>query len=187
MRTNSDKTDSALNRLVDRLAADKKKCVIAAALIVLMIFMWIRLLGGKGPQSAGAAVLPKLTERNLSSPVENLKFVFVELPYVEGRHDVLARDFFRMDGQFSGTEASIVSTDSGKDGAREVAQGLRLEAISMGPQSEAFINDKLVKVGDMIVVEGSKSYQCQVKSIRANSVIVKYGETEIELKLKQPD
>jgi len=44
-----------------------------------------------------------------------------------------------------------------------------------------------VKVGETVVVEGSKSYQCQVRSIRANSVIVKYEETEIELKLKQPD
>ncbi len=188
MRTNGDKTDRTLNRLVNRLSADKKKCVIAAALIVLMIFMWVRLLGGKGPQSARAAEGSQPTGGNQNSGVENLKVEFVELPYVEGRHDVLARDFFRMDGQFSGTsEASIVSADAGKDGVREVAQGLRLDAISMGPQPEAFINDKLVKVGETVVVEGSKSYQCQVRSIRANSVIVKYEETEIELKLKQPD
>jgi len=185
---NADKTDNGLNRLLNKLAADKKKAIIAAALVVLMIFMWVRLLGGKGPQSARAAMVPQVTDENLESAAAKLKVMFVELPYIEGRHDVLARDFFRMDGQFSGADqASIVSTDTGKDGAREVAQGLRLDAISMGPQPEAFINDRLVKVGEMVVVEGSKSYQCQVKSIRANSVIVKYEETEIELKLKQPD
>ena len=70
---------------------------------------------------------------------------------------------------------------------QEIAQGLRLEAISTGAQAEAFINDKLVKVGQKIVVEGSRLYECEVKSITENMVIVKYGEAEIELKLKQPN
>jgi hypothetical protein len=189
MKTNTDKTNNGLNRLVYQLTANKKKSVIAAILLVLMIFMWVRMLGKGGPRSAMAVMGPQAGGADASSPAKNLNVVFVELPYIEGRHDVLVRDFFRMDGQFFGAaeEVSIISADKGKNEAREVAQGLRLDAISTGQRPEAFINDRLVKVGDTIVVEGSKLYECEVKSIEENSVIVKYGETEIELKLKQPD
>jgi len=189
MNTNTDKTDNALNRLVYQLTANKKKSIIAASLLVLMIFMWVRLLGDGGPRSARAVMSPQADGADLRTAMENLNVVFVELPYIEGRHNALARDFFRMDGQFFGAaeEVSIISTDEGKNEAREVAQGLRLDAISTGQRPEAFINDRLLKVGDAIVVEGSRSYECEVKSIKANSVIVTYGETEIELKLKQPD
>jgi hypothetical protein len=188
MKMNGNKTNGGFNRLLNQLAADRKKFFIAAALIVLMVFMWVRLLGGEGPQSAHAATTLPVTAGSVASAAVKVRSIPVALPYIEGRHNVLARDFFRIDGQFSGAAgASIVSTDTGKDGVREVAQGLRLDAISTGPQPEAFINDRLVKVGDTIVVEGSKRYPCQVMSISANSVIVKYEEIEIELKLKQPD
>ncbi len=184
MKTNIDKTDNGLNQLLNQLAAQKKKGVIAAALIVLMIFMWVRLLSDKGPKNVHAAV----TGSGLSEAAQKLKVKFIKLPFVQGRHDVLARDFFKMDGQFFGrSEASIVSIDGGIDGVREVAQGLRLDAISTGTQPEAFINDRLVKVGDTVLVEGSKTYECEIVSIKENVVLVKYGEAEIELKLKQPD
>lgn len=190
MKNGTDKTNNALNKLLEQLAANKKKSVIAAVLIVLMIFMWIRLLGGKGPKSAQAIMSPQINGAGLSSTAGNLNVMFIELPYISGRHDVLVRDFFRMNGQFfsSAEKVSIISADKDKNEAREVAKGLRLDAISTGRQPEAFINDRLVKVGDaIIVVEGLKSYECEIKSIEENSVVVKYGETEIELKLKQPD
>jgi hypothetical protein len=184
MKTNIDKTDNGLNRLLNQLAAQKKKSVIAAALILLMVFMWVRLLADKGPNNAHATV----TGGGLSEAVQKLKVKFIRLPFVYGRHDVLARDIFRMDGRFFGeADASIVSTDAAVDGVREVAQGLRLDAISTGTQPEAFINDKLVKVGDTVLVEGSKTYECEIVSIKENVVLVKYGDAEIELKLKQPD
>jgi hypothetical protein len=184
MKTNIDKTDNGLNQLLNQLAAQKKKGLIAAALIVLMVFMWVRLLTGKGPNNVHAAV----TGSGLSEAAQKLKVKFIKLPLVRGRHDVLARNFFRMDGQFFGrADASIVSTDTAANGVGEVAQGLRLDAISTGKQPEAFINDRLVKVGDTVLVEGSKTYECEIVSIKANSVLVKYGDAEIELKLKQPD
>jgi hypothetical protein len=184
MKTNIDKTDDRLNRLLNQLAAQKKKGVIAAALIVLMVFMWLRLLTDKGPQQVHAAV----TGNSLNETVQKLKVKFIKLPFVHGRNDVLARDFFKMDSQFfGGADASIVSTDGAVDGVREVVKGLRLDAISTGQQPEAFINDRLVKVGDTVLVEGSKTYECEIVSIKKNSVLVKYGDAEIELKLKQPD
>lgn len=181
-------TGSALNRLVSQLAADKKKAVIAVALVLLMAFMWIRLIAGKGTRSAKAAVTP-VTGTDLDSTARS-KVVFIELPCVQGRHDVLARDFFKLDDRsFSASEEmSIISQNSAEQGVREVAQRLRLDAISTGEEPEAFINDKLLKVGDVLVLgEGSKVYECEIMSIKANVVLVKYEEAEIELKLKQPD
>ena len=184
MKTNIDKTDKGLNRLLNQLAAQKKKAVIAAALILLMVFMWVRLLTNKGPNNAQAV----MTGNGLNEATQKLKVKFIKLPFVESRHDVLARDFFKLDGQFFGrADASIVSTDAGVDGVREVAQGLRLDAISTGIRPEAFINDRLVKEGDKVLVEGSKTYECEIVSIKENLVLVKYGDSEIELKLKQPD
>jgi hypothetical protein len=188
MAIQSDNRGSGLNRLVSQLGADKKKAVIAVGLVLLMVFMWVRLIGGKGAKSARAAVTP-VTDTDLNSTAQS-KVVFVELPYVGGRHDVLARDFFRLDGQaFSASEeVSIVSDNSTEQGVREVAKRLRLEAISTGAQPEAFINDKLLKVGDVLVLDGgSRSYECEIVSIKANVVLVKYEEAEIELKLKQPN
>ena len=188
MAIQTEKTGSAMNRLVSQLGVDKKKAVIAVALVLLMAFMWIRLIAGKGAKSARAAVTP-VTDTDLNSTAQS-RVVFVELPYVEGRHDVLACDFFRLDGRsFSASqELSIVSENSEEQGVREVAQRLRLDAISTGEKPEAFINDKLLKVGDVFVLdEGSKSYECEIVSIEENVVVVKYEEAEIELKLKQPD
>ena len=57
-----------------------------------MVFMWVRVLGKKGPQSANAAVTAQeVTEGQTNS---ELKISFIELPKVEGRNDVLIRDFF---------------------------------------------------------------------------------------------
>jgi len=188
MRSNDNKTNGLLNRLLSILAAQKKKGIIAAVLISLMVFMWVRLLAGKGTQSARASVASPLTAANAKSAAAKAEIVAVELPFVQGRHDVLARDFFRIDAQAFGAaeQVSIVSGDVGDQSARQLAQRLRLEAICMGPKPQAFINDKLVTAGEtLVVVDGSKSYECEVKSIKENSVLLKYGTTEVELKLKE--
>lgn len=188
MRNNDNKINGLLNRLLSTLAAQKKKSIIAVALVTLMVFMWIRLLAGKGTQSARASVASPLAAANAQSAAAEAKVVLVKLPFVQGRHDVLERDFFKIDAQAFGAagQVSIVSADGGNQSARQLAQRLRLEAICMGPQPQAFINNELVTVGQtLVVVDGSKSYECEIKSIKENSVLVKCGTTEVELKLKE--
>ena len=79
------------NKIVSRLAAEKKKTVCALCLIALMAFMWVRVLFKKGPESVEATP----TAKKLDS---EFKVSFVELPEVEGRNDVLTRDFFAANG-----------------------------------------------------------------------------------------
>ena len=188
MRSSDNKTNSLLNRLLSTLAAQKKKSIIAGALVALMVFMWIRLLAGKGTESAEASVALPLAAASEQAAAAEAKIVLVKLPFVQGRHDVLARDFFKIDAQAFGAaeQVSIVFADGGNQSAQQLAQRLRLDAICMGPQPQAFINDELVTAGEtLVVVDGSKSYECEIVSIKENSVLVKYGTTEVELKLKQ--
>ena len=44
------------NRLVSRLAVEKKKTVTALCLIAVMVFMWARVLGNKTPENAAAVM-----------------------------------------------------------------------------------------------------------------------------------
>ncbi|MBN1795238.1 MAG: hypothetical protein JW804_01060 [Sedimentisphaerales bacterium] len=175
--------------IINRLATEKKKVFVAAVLIALMIFMWAKLLVGQKPQSVAAALSQGAPASNNANNKDS-SVTFVELPFEEGRHDVLSRDFFNIESAvFSASEqVNIVSSDGGREQIQVIADKLKLDAISMAPEQEAFINDRLVKVGDVLVVtDGSKSYECEIVKIDCLKVLVRCEKAEIELKLKQPD
>ncbi len=183
------------NRLFSRLAAEKKKTVIAVCLITVMFFMWVRVLGRKGPQSANAAVMTQGVTKGQTNP--ELKISFMELPKVEGRNDVLTRDFFAVgswrdfveggEGKSGGIEeVSVVSRDGREETVRRVAEKLKLEAIVLGENPQAFINDKLLLVGDKLFIrDGTDTYECEVAKIEENTVFIRCGETEVTLRLAQ--
>jgi len=163
----------------------------------VMVFMWARVLGGKTPQSAEAAMMAQAMNLNDKSNAE-LKISFTELPKVKGRNDVLIRDFFAVGswqdfmrggegGDLAGIEeVSVVSRDGSEEVVRRVAEKLKLEAIGLSENPQAFINDKLLTVGDKLLVrDGVNMYECEVVGIEEKTVFIKCGEAEITLKLKQ--
>jgi hypothetical protein len=196
MKQNLKNGGSEGNRLFGRLAAEKKKTVIAVCLITAMVFMWVRVLGRKGPQSANAAVVAQeVTEGQMNS---KLKISFMELPKVEGRNDVLTRDFFAVGSWrdfMRGGEGKLIDDgrgmmddrgDGSEETARRVAEKLKLEAIVLGENPRAFINDKLLSVGDKLFVrDGIDMYECKVAEIKENMVSIRCGETEVTLRLTQ--
>jgi hypothetical protein len=196
MKQNLKNGGSGGNRLFSRLAAGKKKTVIAVCLITVMVFMWVRVLGRKGPQSANAAVTAaEVTEGQMSS---KLKISFMELPKVEGRNDVLTRDFFTVGNWrdfMRGGEGKLIDDgrrmmddrgEGGEETARRVAEKLKLEAIVLGENPRAFINDKLLSVGDKLFVrDGIDTYECEVAEIKENMVSIRCGEAEVTLRLTQ--
>jgi hypothetical protein len=195
MKQNLKNGGSGGNRLFSRLAAEKKKTVIAVCLITVMVFMWVKVLGRKGPQSANAAVMgQEVTEGQMNS---KLKISFIELPKVEGRNDVLTRDFFAVgnwrdfmrggEGKSGGIEeVSVVSRKGGEETARRVAEKLKLEAIVLGKNPLAIINDKRLSVGDKLFVrDGTNTYECEVAEIEEDMVFIRCGETEVTLRLTQ--
>jgi hypothetical protein len=177
------------------LAAEKKKTVIAVCLIAVMVFMWVRVLVRKGPQSANAAMTTQDITGDQMRP--ELKVSFIELPKVEGRNDVLTRDFFAVgswrDFMRSGEgksgsveEVSVVSRNGSEEIVRRVAGKLKLEAIVLGENPRAFINDKLLSVGDKLFVrDGIDTYECEVAEIKENMVSIRCGEAEVTLRLTQ--
>jgi hypothetical protein len=193
LKTSGDKS----NGIFDRFAAEKKKSIIAVCLITIMVFMWVKVLGRKGPQSADAAVTALKTADEKESP--KLKVSYMELPKVEGRNDVLTRDFFavgswrdfirgegvgkliddrreRMDDKRNGSEEIV----------RRIAGSLKLDAIVLGENPQTFINDKLLSVGDKLFIrDGANTYECEVTKIEENAVSIKCGEAEVTLRLAQ--
>jgi hypothetical protein len=196
MKQNLKNGGSGGNRVLGRLAAEKKKTVMAVCLITVMVFMWVRVLGRKGPQSARAAVVAQKVTEGQTKP--ELKMSFMKLPKVEGRNDVLSRDFFAVGSWrdfMRGGEGKPIDDGRGmmddrregsEERARWIAGKLKLEAIVLGENPRAFINDKLLSAGDKLFVgDGINTYECEVAGIKENTVVVRCGETEVTLRLTQ--
>jgi len=186
MEHNQRNNDNGLNMFVMQLAAEKKKGVMAACLIIVMAIMWVRVFSGKTPQTSQAALIEQKQDEGTLESNSELEMLYKELPNVKGRNDRLARDFFVVDAKrlASSEEINIVSENSGEEYIERVADKLKLEAIELGGKPKAFINNKLLSVGDkLLVMDGSKTYECEVVEIEANSVSIRCGEAEITLKL----
>ena len=197
MKQNFANNDSRGGKLVGQLTADKKKTVLAVGLIVVMIFMWIKAFGGKSPTAAGAK---PITNNSVSQQGHSeMKITFVQLPKVEGRNDVLTRDFFAVDswrnliadkegtGSNVTTEGNVVLGDE-EEFVKEITRNLKLQAIGFGQIPTAFINDRSLKVADELLIRGKDStYRCRIDAIEQNKVFIRVGDTQITLTLKQSD
>ena len=156
---------------------------MAICLIVVMAFMWIKLLTKDAPVSAKAD-----TSRNSSAAQDaekNFNVRFIELPKIEGRNDVLLRDVFVVNGKELAQAGglNIPSNGSYDDLSTRIGQKLRLEAIGMGENPQAFINGKLLEIdGSLTVKDGGQSYECRVVEIQENMVLLECEDVEIILR-----
>jgi hypothetical protein len=181
------------NRLVSRLAAEKKKTVTAVCLVAIMVVMWARMLSKESPTAATAALRQQDVKQVASD--KELSITFIELPKVAGRNDVLKRDFFVVDDwqkfmksgegeNKTGVEDVSVVSRRNKEVMIRVAEKLKIEAIVLDGNPQVFINNKLLSVGDKLLVkDGGNTYECEVVGIEENMVLIKCGEAEITLKL----
>ena len=83
--------------LLHGLPVSKSKLIIAAVLITVMAFMWLRLLVfNKTPDTAAGGVPPgpvgTQARNNTTKPAPEL--AYIELPFVPGRHDALTTTSF---------------------------------------------------------------------------------------------
>jgi hypothetical protein len=181
--------------VLDHVAVNGKKTVLALALMVFMGFLWIRVLTGQKPGSVVAAPEPTLNERPESeAPV---KVQFIELPKLSGRNDSIHRDFFAIQGRTyfrpndmpkTGTETEVRVTTPGhaQEVIRRIAERLKLEAVLWSENPQAFVNDRLLKVGDTLPVkEGAETLNFEVLRINQNSVLVDCNGTQLTLRLAQ--
>ena len=181
----------AFGGLLGRLGADKKKSVTALGLIGVMVFMWIKVLTSGGPSGAEAAL--SVEQPSAEQSQQQMSISYVEMPQVEGRNDKLSRDFFAVDHwqKFIGNRrqaaaggVDVVSQEGSERLAKVVGGKLKLQAIELGRRPLAFINDKLLAVGDkMVVSDGIEKYECEVAEIEGSKVLIRCGKAEIVLKL----
>jgi len=179
------------NRLLVQLAA-QKKAVIAFCLIAVMAFMWLKVLVKKAPQAVQAAPAAKQVEPN-GQMNSRLKVSFIDLPKVAGRNDVITRDFFDVDGwqEFVGDkegngikDVNVASGEGSEEVVRRVVGKLKLEAIVLGKNPQAFINGKLLSRGNKLLIgDGAMTYECEVVGIEENAVFMRCGKSQITLKL----
>lgn len=168
--------------LMSWLTAQKKRTAIAACMVLVMAFMWVKVLTPNVPDSAAAAVVDDAVGRSESQ----LKITYVELPVVEGRNDTLVRDFFTVGKGFlqTGAVVDVIAGGGSEKVIRRIAEKLKLEAIVFGENPQAFINDELVSEGDKLLVrEETTEYELTVVKIEQSTVFMRCGEAKITLKL----
>ncbi|MBN2457030.1 MAG: hypothetical protein JXB29_10945 [Sedimentisphaerales bacterium] len=185
---------SAAKRAFGQIAAEKKKAVLAVGLIAFMAILWIRVITKKDT-AAAKAITPTQLEASMLSSKQESKLHFVELPKIKGRNDILNRDFFAADGwnAFRGNDGAgnikqvdVISEESSEDWAKRIAAKLRLQAIVTGKIHQAFVNNKLVSVGDkFFVTDRAEKYECEVTEISENKVSIECSKAKFDLKLRQ--
>lgn len=195
MRHNARNNSKSRKKIINHLAAEKKKAVLAFCLIALMIVMWVKVLTKTSPKAAEAGLMENLIDIETQSEPE-MRISFIELPKVTGRNDLIVRDFFASNGwqdfidshgrKSAGVEKINIVKGDDQEVIRKVADNLRLEAIVSSEDPLAFINDKVLRAGDKLSVDdGIDSYECEVVEIKENIVVMKCRESRITLKLTQ--
>ena len=177
------------------LLADGKRVVLAGALVVVMAFMWIRVLVGHKPASAGAATAKKQTTQTQSDE-PNVRVRRVEVPFVPGRNDSISRDCFRIQDRApfqrlatvsstgTDTEVPVVPPNRDPEVIQQVAQTLKLEAVLRNGSLQAFLNDRLLKAGDTFPVERQGHvFEFEVLRIYDDAVLVKCNDIQLTLQI----
>ena len=185
---------SSAGRILGRLRRGGKKTAVACALVSIMLFMWVRVLIGHRPAATEAAPPSRPAETlPRTGPV---KVTLVELPKTPGWHDTIARDFFAApDGSFARRNAAGRNTDTEKEVPaassnnvqeviQRVARTLKLDAVFLRENPQAFLNGDLLRVGDKLTVkDGTASYEFEVLQIYMDSVLVACDGVQLTLKL----
>jgi len=187
---------AAVGGIFAKLNAKKKKAITAVCLLLVMSLMWVKVFVGKSPQSAeatGSLETSSSEEFSSEQAEQGIEpgIYYFELPKVEGRNDVLTRDFFSFDNrdfsEGSAKEIKPISENNNNEGLmRRISAKLTLEAIVLGDNPQAFINDKLFGVGDKLTVaEGSDVHECEVTKIEETEVTIRCKEGTVTLKILQ--
>jgi hypothetical protein len=194
MKPDTENDVRGAGRIISYLTADRKKAVFVLCLGLVIIFMWMKVLLKKGPVSSQAAqtAASATDQQQVKNP--SSKITFVDLPVVPGHHDVIERDFFnshdwedfinRKNSPNDVSEINVVSGQANPQEIKKVAEKLKLEAVWMGNKPQAYINNKLLKAADKLLIsDGGKSYEFEVVLIGENEVVVSCNGADVMLTL----
>jgi hypothetical protein len=173
------KTVDRKRAVVAKNSAQRKKLIIAIALLAVMGVLWLRLFAGKGKPQAASAVVPTDVSAAASASQVGNNVVFTDLPVVPERHNVLANDFFdaKLFKEFgmvdSGAAGEIIKpgSDSQDMSAAAAVDAMELVAIVNDKKPQAFIEDKLLEEGQSFkFVFHDQNYEFKVVKIHSSKV-----------------
>jgi len=187
--------------LLRRLPVPRGRIVVAMVLLTTMLLMWGRLLfSGKSGESLAA-----MSDAPLSATAANQKpqarIMTVQLPMVPGRHDRLNRDYFAAadwqafqavgPGSFRTHMDSAVQQELTENEIRLIEQNIKLDGIIAERNTEAreaFINGRLVSVGDVVKIEHkTRQLSLTVEAIQKNKVILGLENFTLNVSIPQAD
>jgi hypothetical protein len=173
------KTVDRKRAVVAKNSAQRKKLIIAIALLAVMGVLWLRLFAGKGKPQAASAVVPTDVSAAASASQVGNNVVFTDLPVVPERHNVLANDFFdaKLFKEFGtgdlGAAGEIIESnrDSRDTAAGAAVDAMELVAIVNDKKPQAFIEDKLLEEGQSFrFVFHDQNYEFKVVKIHSSKV-----------------
>ena len=192
--------------LLGGFGADRKKMIIAAALISLMIFMWARVIlsskAGNNASAAGAETQAAI-ENAQQQNAEEINIDYIELPVVSGRNDKLSRNFFDADnftafpldpdGSYvpgSGSRNNGDSQDQNRN-IDQIVQTIKVDAIIVGDESgkgEVFIAERLLSNGSTFDVNHKgRIYEFEVMEVFESKVVLKWKDVTVTIKMSQDE
>lgn len=183
--------------LISRSTFKRPKVVMAAVLISIMAFMWIKVLANhraEKNEAAAAVARTAAQQAAVQQQEQQLKISLHPLPVVPGRNDVLTHDIFTADrwnafpaDSRAGTGTSPQEIDrNDADYINKIAESITLEAVITGPNPEAFIEGRLVSVGHKLAVRyNDRIYEFAVTEIHEMKVVLKWNDFTVDVKMSQ--
>lgn len=191
--------------LLGGFGADRKKMIIAAALISLMIFMWVRVILSSrvGNDVSAADAETQAVIENTQQSIEEIKIDYIELDVIAGRNDKLSRNFFDADnfnafpldpdgGYVGGSKSQ--KTNISQDQSRiidQIAQTMKVDAIIVEDASgkgEVFIEERLLSNGSTFEVEHKgRIYEFEVMEVFESKVVLKWEDVTVTINMSQDD
>jgi hypothetical protein len=178
------------------IAGRRKKLMITFLLLFVMAVLWVRVLVHKNKPQEASAISAGNTAGAIAGSTEP-EIVYVELPVIADRHNVLVCDFFaagdfkgfRKQGEYtsnSEADTSVISSQQLSDGLAVAAEKLELIAIVNGKKPQVFIEDKLLEKGQSLKFAfGGQIYEFKVVNILEDRVELECNGTIVTKKIPE--
>jgi hypothetical protein len=183
--------------LTGHLPVKKSKVIMAACLITIMAFMWIRVfLNRKAEKNEANAAIANASAQIQAAQQQKkpeVRISHVPLPVVLGRNDVLTHDIFTAQrwkafptgtGSERATPEAIARQDA--DYINKIAETITLDAVIAGQNPEAFIGNNLVFVGSKLPVNyNDQIYEFTVTEIHETKVVLTWNDFTVDVEMSQ--
>jgi len=196
--TQTGRTQNGFSTAGNSLRSLSPKTAAAICLMALMGVLWLRVLtrGRSGPSAAEAASAAEVSVA--AQPAAPLRIVPVTLPVVQGRNDVLTRDFFssanwpgflQSDKKPQADLSEQQQLEKQRQDFDAMAKTINLDAIiqASGDQpARVCVEGKVLSQGQTLTIKRpSENYELTVSEIGEYQVVLTWNQWSVILKMAQ--